>query len=171
MHKLKFTFVFLLLSVMTFAQYNNRPLPEKQTQAEKLKPKPWGGYLTIQGGYSPSHPDVFLGTTLAVSRNYVQLSATVVTACNNVNTTLCNAMLGYRYAASKYLTLIPKAGVYQLTDEHTAMQWSEGDHLCYAFELEARTEGNISFTFEGVDYRMLHNGARKQLTAGVKYHF
>lgn len=156
------------------AQYNLNSYPEKAFYKEKqeFKPKKFGGYLVIRGGFSPSHPDVFLGATAGITQRFGELSVSALPALNQRNLIVYNSLLGYRFPINNRFTITPKAGAWTYSEEGDGKLWKRpGNHLCYALECNMRIEGNLEFSVEGVDYRGQKYNAMKILTAGVRYIF
>lgn len=140
---------------------------------QPYKPQEWGGYVTIQGGFSPTFPDLFVGASMGVTHRFVQLSVSALPALNQKNLIIYNSMLGYRFPINHRFTIVPKAGGWVYSQEGGAKLFNGGNHLCYGLEFNLRTEGNLEFTIEGVDYRGQGKGfdGRKILTVGIRYIF
>lgn len=156
------------------AQYNADRYAEKPFYAFKqdYKPQKWSGFITMQGGFSPTFPDVFLGASLGLTQRFGQISVSALPALNSQSLIIYNAMLGYRFPINQRFTVVPKAGGWVYTRDDTGNKFfSPGNHLCYGLEFNMRVEGHLEFTIEGVDYRGQGIGfdGRKILTTGIRY--
>lgn len=164
-------FILLIAPVFSFGQYNLESYNKEKVYSKKHRPQKWGGYATIQGGISPTHPRMFIGASVGVVQKYGQLSVSAMPSLTNTSFLIFNSMIGYRQAINWAFVVVPKIGYWSYWEGDKPVNWNKGNHICYGVELNKRVENNLELTVEWVDYRGMEYNGMKIGTIGVRYIF